>query len=144
MYSFENKPEMMECEEYGVKYREFLSTADITIIANEIMKYNEYHEREYVKNILMAKNLTDIPEDFDYEKHYDNMCESGFFNWLMGIGFYVEDEIRKNIEYNENIVTELTKLALNVNKLVENMPENFDKSYLKNKIIEMVRKNADK
>lgn len=116
-------------EKYTVK--QYLTPEQVELIGNNMLKCSNVVERNVVKNTMLIKLMTDIPEGI--AKDYDMLVKSGIievvdyniFN-VSEIDEYVEDElsIRTNVNrFLEQLNKTLDKYAKKMpnNKQIENM-----------------------
>lgn len=116
-------------EKYTVK--QYLTPEQVELIGNNMLKCSNAVERNVVKNTMLIKLMTDIPEGI--AKDYDMLVKSGIidvvdyniFN-VSEIDEYVEDElsIRTNVNrFLEQLNKTLDKYAKKMpnNKQIENM-----------------------
>lgn len=120
-------------DEKGEKYtvKQYLTPDQIELIGNNMLKCSNAVERNVIKNTMLVKLMTDIPEEI--AKDYDMLVKSGIidvvdyniFN-VSEIDEYVEDElsIRTNVNrFLEQLNKTLDKYAKKMpsNKQIENM-----------------------
>lgn len=120
-------------DEKGEKYtvKQYLTPEQVELIGNNMLKCSNAVERNVVKNTMLVKLMTDIPEEI--AKDYDMLVKSGIidvvdyniFN-VSEIDDYVEDElsIRTNVnKFLEQLNKTLDKYAKKMpnNKQIENM-----------------------
>nr|DAZ68883.1 MAG TPA: hypothetical protein [Caudoviricetes sp.] len=116
-------------EKYTVK--QYLTPEQVELIGNNMLKCSNAVERNVVKNTMLIKLMTDIPEGI--AKDYDMLVKSGIidvvdyniFN-VSEIDEYVEDElsIRTNVNrFLEQLNKTLDKYAKKIpnNKQIEDM-----------------------
>lgn len=116
-------------EKYTVK--QYLTPEQVELIGNNMLKCSNAVERNVVKNTMLIKLMTDIPEGI--AKDYDMLVKSGIidvvdyniFN-VSEIDEYVEDElsIRTNVNrFLEQLNKILDKYAKKIpnNKQIEDM-----------------------
>ena len=106
-------------DEKGEKYtvKQYLTPEQVELIGNNMLKCSNAVERNVVKNTMLIKLMTDIPEGI--VKDYDMLVKSGIidvvdyniFN-VSEIGDYVEDEL---------------SIRTNVNKFLEQLNKTLDK-----------------
>lgn len=102
-------------EKYTVKH--YLTPEQVELIGNNMLKCSNAVERNVVKNTMLVKLITDIPEEI--AKDYDMLVKSGIvetvnfdvFN-VSEIDDYVEDEL---------------SIRTNVNKFLEQLNKTLDK-----------------
>lgn len=102
-------------EKYTVKH--YLTPEQVELIGNNMLKCSNAVERNVVKNTMLVKLMTDIPEEI--AKDYDMLVKSGIietvnfnvFN-VSEIDDYVEDEL---------------SIRTNVNKFLEQLNKTLDK-----------------
>ena len=106
-------------DEKGEKYtvKQYLTPEQIELIGNNMLKCSNAVERNVIKNTMLVKLMTDIPEEI--AKDYDMLVKSGIietvnfdvFN-VSEIDDYVEDEL---------------SIRTNVNKFLEQFTKTLDK-----------------
>lgn len=106
-------------DEKGEKYtvKQYLTPEQIELIGNNMLKCSNAVERNVIKNTMLVKLMTDIPEEI--AKDYDMLVKSGIietvnfdvFN-VSEIDDYVEDEL---------------SIRTNVNKFLEQLNKTLDK-----------------
>lgn len=127
------KKEMKYCKNFDIHYKDVLTTTELGVITKEMLRFYDYTEREYVRNILMTKFLTDIPEEYDYTSNYDMMCENGLFEFLYEVAFASMTRIEEAIKYEESLPKQLRIL-------IDKVPKDLDT----NKITDMIKKYGNK
>lgn len=120
-------------DEKGEKYtvKQYLTPEQIELIGNNMLKCSNAVERNVIKNTMLVKLMTDIPEEI--AKDYDMLIKSGIIDNINfriynvdEIDDYVEDElsIRTNVDkFLEQLNKTLDKYAKKMpnNKQIENM-----------------------
>ena len=106
-------------DEKGEKYtvKQYLTPEQVELIGNNVLKCSNTVERNVIKNTMLVKLMTDIPEEIAND--YDILVKSGIieivnyniFN-VSGIDDYVEDEL---------------SIRTNVNKFLEQLNKTLDK-----------------
>lgn len=114
-------------DEKGEKYtvKQYLTPEQIELIGNNMLKCSNAVERNVVKNTMLVKLMTDIPEEI--AKDYDMLVKSGIidvvdyniFN-VSEIDDYVEDEL----SIRTNVNKFLEQLNKTLDKYVKKMPNN--------------------
>lgn len=102
-------------EKYTVK--QYLTPEQVELIGNNMLKCSNAVERNVIKNTMLVKLMTDIPEEIAND--YDMLVKSGIidivnyniFN-ISEIDDYVEDEL---------------SIRTNVNKFLEQLNKTLDK-----------------
>lgn len=102
-------------EKYTVK--QYLAPEQVELIGNNMLKCSNAVERNVIKNTMLVKLMTDIPEEIAND--YDMLVKSGIidivnyniFN-ISEIDDYVEDEL---------------SIRTNVNKFLEQLNKTLDK-----------------
>lgn len=102
-------------EKYTVK--QYLTPEQVELIGNNMLKCSNAVERKVIKNTMLIKLMTDIPEEL--ANNYDMLVKSGIidavnysiFN-VSEIDDYVEDEL---------------SIKTNVNKFLEQLNKTLDK-----------------
>lgn len=105
--------------EKGEKYtvKQYLTPEQVELIGNNMLKCSNAVERNVIKNTMLVKLVTDIPEEIAND--YDMLVKSGIidivnyniFN-ISEIDDYVEDEL---------------SIRTNVNKFLEQLNKTLDK-----------------
>lgn len=110
-------------EEFGVKVNKYLTNAQIQNIANEIIKYQTWAEREEIKNYLILNYATDIPKEKIDKMDSELIETSGLMD---EIKFCIENlwDIDTAVKYEESIAKQLgviiDKLPDIVKKAIDN------------------------
>lgn len=114
-------------DEKGEKYtvKQYLTPEQVELIGNNMLKCSNAVERNVVKNTMLIKLMTDIPEGI--VKDYDMLVKSGIidvvdyniFN-VSEIDDYVEDEL----SIRTNVNKFLEQLNKTLDKYVKKMPNN--------------------
>lgn len=110
-------------EKYTVK--QYLTPEQVELIGNNMLKCSNAVERNVVKNTMLIKLMTDIPEGI--AKDYDMLVKSGIidvvnyniFN-VSEIDEYVEDEL----SIRTNVNRFLEQLNKTLDKYAKKMPNN--------------------
>lgn len=102
-------------EKYIVK--QYLTPEQIELIGNNMLKCSNTVERNVVKNTMLVKLMTDIPEEI--AKDYDMLIKSGIIDNI-NFRIYNVDEIDDYVEDELSIRT-------NVNKFLEQLNKTLDK-----------------
>ena len=111
------KPERIYIEKFDIYVKPRLSDAEIQQIANNVIKFKTWAEREKTMNLMMfiyATEMADKPDEVN-ALDYDLMNECGVFNtvWNTVQNTY---SILDAIEFSESILLALSQIA-------ENLPE---------------------
>lgn len=106
-------------DEKGEKYtvKQYLTPEQIELIGNNMLKCSNAVERNVVKNTMLVKLITDIPEEV--AKDYDMLIKSGIIDNII-FRIYNVDEIDEYVEDELSIRT-------NVNKFLEQLNKTLDK-----------------
>lgn len=110
------KPERIYIEEFDIYVKPRLSDAEIQQIANNVIKFKTWAERERTMNLMMFIYATEISDEDEINAlDYDLMNECGVFNtvWHTIQNAY---SILDAIEFSESILLALSQIA-------ENLPE---------------------
>lgn len=110
-------------EKYTVK--QYLTPEQVELIGNNMLKCSNAVERNVIKNKMLIKLMTDIPEEL--ANNYDMLVKSGIidvvnyniFN-VSEIDDYVEDEL----SIRTNVNKFLEQLNKTLDKYVKKMPNN--------------------
>lgn len=113
--------------EKGEKYtvKQYLTPEQVELIGNNMLKCSNAVERNVIKNTMLVKLVTDIPEELAND--YDMLVKSGIidvvnyniFN-VSEIDDYVEDEL----SIRTNVNKFLEQLNKTLDKYVKKMPNN--------------------
>ena len=111
------KPERIYIEKFDIYVKPRLSDAEIQQIANNVIKFKTWAEREKTMNLMMfiyATEMADKPDEVN-ALDYDLMNECGVFSavWSTVHNAY---SILDAIEFSESILLALSQIA-------ENLPE---------------------
>ena len=106
-------------DEKGEKYtvKQYLTPEQVELIGNNMLKCSNAVERNVVKNTMLIKLMTDIPEEV--AKDYDMLIKSGIIDNII-FRIYNVDEIDDYVEDELSIRT-------NVNKFLEQLNKTLDK-----------------
>lgn len=106
-------------DEKGEKYtvKQYLTPEQIELIGNNMLKCSNAVERNVVKNTMLVKLMTNIPEEI--AKDYDMLIKSGIIDNI-NFRIYNVDEIDDYVEDELSIRT-------NVNKFLEQLNKTLDK-----------------
>ena len=102
-------------EKYTVK--QYLTPEQVELIGNNMLKYSNAVERNVVKNTMLIKLMTDIPEGI--AKDYDMLVKSGIID-------VVDYNIFNVSEIDEYVEDELS-IRTNVNRFLEQLNKTLDK-----------------
>lgn len=102
-------------EKYTVK--QYLTPEQVELIGNNMLKCSNAVERNVVKNTMLIKLMTDIPEGI--AKDYDMLIKSGIID-------VVDYNIFNVSEIDEYVEDELS-IRTNVNKFLEQLNKTLDK-----------------
>ena len=111
------KPERIYIEKFDIYVKPRLSDAEIQQIANNVIKFKTWAEREKTMNLMMfiyATEIADKPDEIN-ALDYNLMNECGVFSavWSTVHNAY---SILDAIEFSESILLALSQIA-------ENLPE---------------------
>lgn len=110
------KPERIYIEEFDIYVKPRLSDAEIQQIANNVIKFKTWAEREKTMNLMMFIYATEISDEDEINAlDYDLMNECGVFNTVWNT-IHNADSILDAIEFSESILLALSQIA-------ENLPE---------------------
>lgn len=106
-------------DEKGEKYtvKQYLTPEQIELIGNNMLKCSNAVERNVIKNTMLVKLITDIPEEI--AKDYDMLIKSGIIDNI-NFRIYNVNEIDEYVEDELSIRT-------NVNKFLEQLNKTLDK-----------------
>lgn len=106
-------------DEKGEKYtvKQYLTPEQIELIGNNMLKCSNAVERNVVKNTMLVKLMTDIPEGI--AKDYDMLVKSGIID-VVNYNIFNVSEIEEYVEDELSIRT-------NVNKFLEQLNKTLDK-----------------
>jgi hypothetical protein len=102
-------------EKYTVK--QYLTPEQVELIGNNMLKCSNAVERNVVKNTMLVKLMTDIPEEI--AKDYDMLVKSGIID-------VVNYDIFNVSEIDDYVEDELS-IRTNVNKFLEQLNKTLDK-----------------
>lgn len=110
------KPERIYIEKFDIYVKPRLSDAEIQQIANNVIKFKTWAERERTMNLMMFIYATEISDEDEINAlDYDLMNECGIFNTVWNT-IHNADSILDAIEFSESILLALSQIA-------ENLPE---------------------
>ena len=110
------KPERIYIEEFDIYVKPRLSDAEIQQIANNVIKFKTWAEREKTMNLMMFIYATEISDEDEINAlDYDLMNECGVFNAVWNT-IHNAHSILDAIEFSESILLALSQIA-------ENLPE---------------------
>lgn len=110
------KPERIYIEKFDIYVKPRLSDAEIQQIANNVIKFKTWAERERTMNLMMFIYATEISDEDEINAFdYDLMNECGIFNTVWNT-IHNADSILDAIEFSESILLALSQIA-------ENLPE---------------------
>lgn len=106
-------------DEKGEKYtvKQYLTPEQVELIGNNMLKCSNAVERNVVKNTMLIKLMTDIPEGI--VKDYDMLVKSGIID--------VVDYNIFNISEIDDYVEDELSIRTNVNKFLEQLNKTLDK-----------------
>lgn len=102
-------------EKYTVK--QYLTPEQVELIGNNMLKCSNAVERNVIKNTMLVKLMTDIPEEI--AKDYDMLVKSGIID--------VVDYNIFNISEIDDYVEDELSIRTNVNKFLEQLNKTLDK-----------------
>ena len=110
------KPERIYIEKFDIYVKPRLSDAEIQQIANNVIKFKTWAEREKTMNLMMFVYATEISDEDEINAlDYDLMNECGVFNTVWNT-IHNASSILDAIEFSESILLALSQIA-------ENLPE---------------------
>lgn len=110
------KPERIYIEKFDIYVKPRLSDAEIQQIANNVIKFKTWAEREKTMNLMMFIYATEISDEDEINAlDYDLMNECGVFNTVWST-VHNAHSILDAIEFSESILLALSQIA-------ENLPE---------------------
>ena len=110
------KPERIYIEKFDIYVKPRLSDAEIQQIANNVIKFKTWAERERTMNLMMFIYATEISDEDEINAlDYDLMNECGVFNTVLNT-IQNAYSILDAIEFSESILLALSQIA-------ENLPE---------------------
>ena len=110
------KPERIYIEKFDIYVKPRLSDAEIQQIANNVIKFKTWAERERTMNLMMFIYATEISDEDEINAlDYDLMNECGVFNMVWNT-IHNASSILDAIEFSESILLALSQIA-------ENLPE---------------------
>lgn len=106
-------------DEKGEKYtvKQYLTPEQIELIGNNMLKCSNAVERNVIKNTMLVKLITDIPEEI--AKDYDMLVKSGIID--------VVDYNIFNVSEIDDYVEDELSIRTNVNKFLEQLNKTLDK-----------------
>lgn len=106
-------------DEKGEKYivKQYLTPEQVELIGNNMLKCSNAVERNVVKNTMLVKLMTDIPEEI--AKDYDMLIKSGIID---NINFRIY-----NVNEIDDYVEDELSIRTNVNKFLEQLNKTLDK-----------------
>ena len=102
-------------EKYTVK--QYLTPEQVELIGNNMLKCSNAVERNVIKNTMLVKLMTDIPEEIAND--YDMLVKSGIIE-IVNYNIFNVSEIDDYVEDELSIRT-------NVNKFLEQLNKTLDK-----------------
>ena len=110
------KPERIYIEEFDIYVKPRLSDAEIQQIANNVIKFKTWAERERTMNLMMFVYATEISDEDEINAlDYDLMNECDVFNTVWST-IHNAYSILDAIEFSESTLLALSQIA-------ENLPE---------------------
>lgn len=110
------KPERIYIEKFDIYVKPRLSDAEIQQIANNVIKFKTWAERERTMNLMMFIYATEISDEDEINAlDYDLMNECGVFSAVWNT-IHNAHSILDAIEFSESTLLALSQIA-------ENLPE---------------------
>lgn len=110
------KPERIYIEKFDIYVKPRLSDAEIQQIANNVIKFKTWAERERTMNLMMFIYATEMSDEDEINAlDYDLMNECGVFNTVWNT-IHNASSILGAIEFSESTLLALSQIA-------ENLPE---------------------
>ena len=110
------EPERIYIEKFDIYVKPRLSDAEIQQIANNVIKFKTWAEREKTMNLMMFIYATEISDEDEINAlDYDLMNECGVFDTVWNT-IHNASSILDAIEFSESILLALSQIA-------ENLPE---------------------
>ena len=110
------KPERIYIEKFDIYVKPRLSDAEIQQIANNVIKFKTWAERERTMNLMMFIYATEMSDEDEINAlDYDLMNECGVFNTVWNT-IHNASSILDAIEFSESTLLALSQIA-------ENLPE---------------------
>ena len=110
------KPERIYIEKFDIYVKPRLSDAEIQQIANNVIKFKTWAERERTMNLMMFIYATEMSDEDEINAlDYDLMNECGVFSAVWNT-IHNASSILDAIEFSESILLALSQIA-------ENLPE---------------------
>ena len=110
------KPERIYIEKFDIYVKPRLSDAEIQQIANNVIKFKPWAEREKSMNLMMFIYATEISDEDEINAlDYDLMNECGVFNTVWNT-IHNAHSILDAIDFSESTLLALSQIA-------ENLPE---------------------
>lgn len=106
---------MNDSEKFTVKL--YLTPEQVELIGNNMLKCSNDVERNVVKNTMLIKLMTDIPEEI--AKDYNMIVQSGVMEKI--------DYNIINVNEIDNYVADELSIGTNVNKFLEQLNKTLDK-----------------
>ena len=117
------KPERIYIEEFDIYVKPRLSDAEIQQIANNVIKFKTWAERERTMNLMMFIYATEISDEEEINAlDYDLMNECGVFNTVWNT-IHNADSILDAIEFSESILLALSQIAENLPEMLKPLGE---------------------
>ena len=105
------KPERIYIEKFDIYVKPRLSDAEIQQIANNVIKFKTWAEREKTMNLMMFIYATEISDEDEINAlDYDLMNECGVFNTVWNT-IHNASSILDAIEFSESILLALSQIA---------------------------------
>lgn len=104
----------------------FLTPEKIELIATTMMGEDSQIKRDYIENIMLAKLCTDIGEDYDFAKNYNNLQYNGVFDIIKQTIKNVKD-IDRYIEREESLNMEIGKFLKELMKYLNKSEKDLKK-----------------
>ena len=114
-------------DEKGEKYtiKQYLTPEQIELIGNNMLKCSNAVERNVIKNTMLIKLMTDIPEEL--ANNYDMLVKSGiidFVNYNVFNVSEIDDYVEDELSIRTNVNKFLEQLNKTLDKYAKKMPNN--------------------
>ena len=114
-------------DEKGEKYtvKQYLTPEQVELIGNNMLKCSNAVERNVIKNTMLIKLMTDIPEEL--ANNYDMLVKSGiidFVNYNVFNVSEIDDYVEDELSIRTNVNKFLEQLNKTLDKYAKKMPNN--------------------
>lgn len=117
------KPERIYIEKFDIYVKPRLSDAEIQQIANNVIKFKTWAERERTMNLMMFIYATEISDEDEINAlDYDLMNECGVFNTVWST-IHNAYSILDAIEFSESTLLALSQIAENLSEMLKPIGE---------------------